>query len=508
MHFMGRKENIAIKFYADRNVPSPVIDQLRKIGLSVLSVSDSDDSLNERQLLEKAKQQKAILLTCNINYLNIETILFKALEGGTCIVVLRMDQYNDMTNYGSILLNLIEQIGVLRRSKGLRNLKITLGQEAVWFHFNHHDIEKIEKYAIQWSEEGKCTFTKEREDYNLKQLRQRLNEATPRRMRRDDNVERRYISFQHLDELIPENHAEMLGEIIAELFEQNILVFGMKSEVLNGIRNIIIKYDNVEIFPHDSEIKKIIDTVLKRQQQQSESGFFVSETIFVPDMSLKAEAKPLITEVVIPLPTIPQLSAVTPTLATDDAPLLTLKPKKNKMRPASDSIAEDDEEDVDDVQVNPIEALLKIPKVYDRAKLDKYRRLSSFANITGMRGEEIVVKYLSDRLIPTERRRIRWVSVLGEKPGWDIEYVDSHNRLIAIEVKGTTGKSFLNIEITGNEWEAANHLRDRYWIYLVSDCCSKSPRIQRIQNPFDLKESGKLQVTPMLWRVEFIADHE
>ena len=472
MHFMGRKENIVMKFYADRNVPPSVIDQLRKVGLIVLPAPDSDDSLDECQLLEKAKQRQAILLTCNINYLNIETIMLKALEGGTCIVVLRMDQYNDMTNYGPILLNLIEQIGTLRRSKGLRNLKIDLGQEAVWFHFNHHDIEKIEKYAIQWSEEGKCTFKKEREDYNLKQLRHRLDKATPRQMRRDDNVDRRYISFQRLDKLIPENHAEMLGEIVAELFEQNILVFGMKSEALNGIRKVIITYDNVEIFPHDSEIKKIIDTVLKRQQQQNESGFFVSETIFVPDLSLKAEAKPLIAEVALPLPTIPQLSAVTPILATDDAPLLALKPKKNKMRPASDSIAEDDEEDVDDVQVNPIEALLKIPKVYDR------------------------------------RRRIRWVSVLGEKPGWDIEYVDSHNRLIAIEVKGTTGKSFSNIEITGNEWEAANRLRDRYWIYLVSDCCSKSPRIQRIQNPFDLKESGKLQVTPMLWRVEFIAGHE
>jgi len=505
MHFMGRKANIVIKFYADRNVPSPVIDQLRKVGLSVLSLPDSDDSLDESQLLEKAKQRQAILLTCNINYLNIETISLKALEGGTCIVVLRMDQYNDMTNYGSILLNLIEQIGDLRRHKGLRNLKINLGQEAVWLHFSHHDIEKIEKYAIQSSEEGKCSFTKEREDYNLKQLRQRLDRATPRRMRRDDNIERRYISFQHLDELIPGNHAELLGEIIAALFEQNILVFGIKSGVLKGIRNIIIKYDNSKLFPHDEEIKNIIDAVLKKQQQ-SESGFFISETIFVPDISLKAEAKPLITEVVLPLPTIPQLSAVTPTLATDDTPLLTLKPKKNKVRSVSDSIEEeDDEENVDDLQVNPIEALLKIPKVYDRAKLGKYRRLSSFANITGMRGEEIVVKYLSHKLTPTERQRIRWVSVLGEKPGWDIEYVDSHNRLIAIEVKGTTGKSFPNVEITGNEWEAANRLRDRYWIYLVSDCCSKRPRIQRIQNPFDLKESGKLQVTPMLWRIEFIA---
>jgi hypothetical protein len=211
----------------------------------------------------------------------------------------------------------------------------------------------------------------------------------------------------------------------------------------------------------------------------------------------------------MPLPAIPHLSAVIPTLAADDTPLLVIKPKNNVRLLQPDSIEEgtDTEEDVnDDIQANPLETFLKIPKVYDKAKFASYRRLSSFANITGRRGEEIVVKYLNEKLITEERQRIRWVSVMGEKPGWDIEYVDSQNRLIAIEVKGTTGKSFPNVEITGNEWEAANRLKERYWLYLVSDCCSKNPRIQRIQNPFNLKESGKLQVTPMLWRVELIEE--
>jgi hypothetical protein len=325
---MRRKENIEIKFYADRNVPALVIDQLRQVGLSVSSAPDSDDILDEHHLLEKAKRRKAILLTTNINFLDIKTITLKDLIEGACIVVLRMDQYNDRTNYGSILWNLIEQIDDLRRHKGLRNVKINLGQEEVWFHFNYHDLEKIEKYEIHWSEEGGCSFVKKRDDYDLKQITNRFKWLVPKRLRNMENITHRYISFQRLDELIPADHTELLGEIVAALSEQNILAFSMKSKSLNGIRKLIKTYDNDEIFPNDSEIKKIIDTVLKKQEQQGESGFFVSETIFVPDMSLEAEAKPMIAEVAMPLPAIPHLSAVIPALAADDAPLLAIRPKK------------------------------------------------------------------------------------------------------------------------------------------------------------------------------------
>jgi len=57
----------------------------------------------------------------------------------------------------------------------------------------------------------------------------------------------------------------------------------------------------------------------------------------------------------------------------------------------------------------------------------------------------------------------------GEKPGWDIHYNDG-DYLVAVEVKGTSGSLFSNIELTAQEWKAAQSLGDRYWLYLVTDC--------------------------------------
>jgi hypothetical protein len=140
-------------------------------------------------------------------------------------------------------------------------------------------------------------------------------------------------------------------------------------------------------------------------------------------------------------------------------------------------------------------------------RFDNDRRLSLYAKLVGERGEKIVLKYLADTLMPSESASIRWISKSGETPGWDIEYYDSNNNMVAIEVKGTNGKNFPNIEITGNEWDAAIELQDQYWIYLVSDCLGTNPKIQRLQNPFKLKELGSLRTTPILWRIEMISSH-
>jgi hypothetical protein len=145
------------------------------------------------------------------------------------------------------------------------------------------------------------------------------------------------------------------------------------------------------------------------------------------------------------------------------------------------------------------------PKAYGQMRFDNDRRLSLYAKLVGERAEEIVIKYLGETLLSNEKDSIRWISKGGEKPGWDIEYVDSARGLVAIEVKGTTGDSFPNVEITSNEWAAANELRDRYWIYLVSGCFELSPQIQRLQNPVRLQELGTLQATPILWKIEMIS---
>ena len=50
-----------------------------------------------------------------------------------------------------------------------------------------------------------------------------------------------------------------------------------------------------------------------------------------------------------------------------------------------------------------------------------------------------------------QKSTIRWRAQEGYTPGWDIEYADERGNIVAIEVKGTTGYAFPNVELTGNE---------------------------------------------------------
>jgi hypothetical protein len=52
----------------------------------------------------------------------------------------------------------------------------------------------------------------------------------------------------------------------------------------------------------------------------------------------------------------------------------------------------------------------------------------------------------------------------------------------AIEVKGRA--SVEDIELTENEWNRACNSRDKYWLYVVFDCGTPSPRLFRVQDPF------------------------
>ena len=74
------------------------------------------------------------------------------------------------------------------------------------------------------------------------------------------------------------------------------------------------------------------------------------------------------------------------------------------------------------------------------------------------------------------------------------------DELTAIEVKGTSGSKFPTIEITANEWAAAQGLRRRFWLYLVAECLGSRPRIQKLQDPFAKVAAGVYTVEPLVWR--------
>ncbi len=130
-----------------------------------------------------------------------------------------------------------------------------------------------------------------------------------------------------------------------------------------------------------------------------------------------------------------------------------------------------------------------------------YRR-SKYSVAIGIRAEEIVVRLLRGEAETMGYQNIRWVSSEGEKPGWDIEMVDAQGNLHSIEVKGTSGKVFPSIELTAAEWQAAEKRREKFWLFLVTECLGKHPKVQRVKDPVSLVQNGILDLSPVLWRLE------
>ncbi len=129
---------------------------------------------------------------------------------------------------------------------------------------------------------------------------------------------------------------------------------------------------------------------------------------------------------------------------------------------------------------------------------DSAPRYSKYSKLYGDRSEQIIFKILTDRF----EHRLRWVSKDGEKPGWDIEFYN-HNHQVAVEVKGTSGKRFKTLEITSNEWSAAEKKREHYNLYLVADCLSSEPLIHIINNPYKLYLEKKISIYPTNYRMGF-----
>lgn len=132
-------------------------------------------------------------------------------------------------------------------------------------------------------------------------------------------------------------------------------------------------------------------------------------------------------------------------------------------------------------------------------------RYSKISKIIGDRAEKAAIKYIRDTVLTPELlHTLKWVAQDGLKPGWDIEYFNSENELIAVEVKGTTASSFSCIELTANEWKMAEKHRENYWVYLIANCGQATPRISKIQDPFGLFKVGKMSAQPSLWRLDLL----
>lgn len=133
-------------------------------------------------------------------------------------------------------------------------------------------------------------------------------------------------------------------------------------------------------------------------------------------------------------------------------------------------------------------------------------RYSRNALPVGRRAEEIAHQFLLDHAHELGATNIRWIAREGVTPGWDLQYENEQGNLIAVEVKGATGPAFGSIDITAGEWNAATTLGDRYRLYLVANCCTKAPVIQRLQNPAQLIQNGRAQLIPVVYRFSALHD--
>ena len=71
---------------------------------------------------------------------------------------------------------------------------------------------------------------------------------------------------------------------------------------------------------------------------------------------------------------------------------------------------------------------------------------------------------------------------LSDWPGFDLLSLHAGEEARNIEVKGRAGQSAIQME--ANEWKQACHLGGRYWLYVVFDCATPSPRLLRVRDPF------------------------
>lgn len=130
---------------------------------------------------------------------------------------------------------------------------------------------------------------------------------------------------------------------------------------------------------------------------------------------------------------------------------------------------------------------------------NKNKNSGKETKVIGDRGEEIIFEMLKQSLSQKEASTLIWTAKEGRKPGWDIEYIDSNNTLIGIEVKATCSDKFTSINITANELEMARKMEENYHLYLVSNCLKINKELYDVViNPAKVFDG---QFVPTMYRI-------
>jgi len=156
--------------------------------------------------------------------------------------------------------------------------------------------------------------------------------------------------------------------------------------------------------------------------------------------------------------------------------------------------------------------LTQIPsnkKIHSNSGKPDYEKEARKHKKLGDRGEKIVLelerKFLSKMDRSDLAKKVDRVSLKSDSYGYDIISFDVDGKEKLIEVKATSSKvGTANFFFTANELEAAQENKN-YYIYMVYDIMSESPKVWIIPNPFS-PENKNIIKTPVNYRITINAN--
>jgi superfamily II DNA or RNA helicase len=102
------------------------------------------------------------------------------------------------------------------------------------------------------------------------------------------------------------------------------------------------------------------------------------------------------------------------------------------------------------------------------------------ADPSGLSNAEIEAIAIGEATRYEESRGAKWESTEKDGCGFDLRSVSPTDRR-CIEVKGRARVA--QVELTWLEYQKALELKDEYWLYVVLECATGSPRLYRVRNP-------------------------
>ena len=158
-------------------------------------------------------------------------------------------------------------------------------------------------------------------------------------------------------------------------------------------------------------------------------------------------------------------------------------------------------------EFSPREKKTKSAKKISIVKKAKKKRQTQESKKIGRAGEDYVYKFEYNKLIKANKKdlanKIDKHYEKYEYPGWDITSFDTNGEKIFIEVKSTKGEVINDLDITDNEWEAAQKERTNYYVYLVNKVLTENIQIfEIIKNPADCVEKKQISLSVSVWNLK------